>query len=280
MSDAAYVSTPRSARPEPLRLTTSDGVALDASLLRGRRPETATSAVVVANGFTGTRHSPATRMVASALLPVGDVLTFDFRGHHASGGVCTVGNAEIHDVTAAVDHLRARGYTSVATVGFSMGAAVVVRHAGIVGGVAAAVSVSGPSRWYYRGTRRMRLLHAGVEKPAGRWFLRTLRGVRVIDQHWEAMPLDPTEAASAIAPAPLLVVHGDADDYFPLEHPRRIHGAAHDPAQLWIEPGMGHAERAMTRQRAQRVAGWLVRNMPDAGSREEQRRPHWARKEG
>lgn len=274
VSDPAYISAPQPARCEPLRLITSDGVALDAALLRGQRPAAAATAVVVANGFTGTRHNPATRMLASAFLPVGDVLTFDFRGHHASSGVCTVGNAEIHDVTAAVDHLYARGYTSVATVGFSMGAAVVVRHAGIVGGVAAVVSVSGPSRWYYRGTRRMRLLHAGVEKPVGRWFLRMARRVRVIDQHWDPMPLDPTEAAPAIAPAPLLVVHGDADDYFPLEHPRRIYGAAHDPAQLWIEPGMGHAERAMTRQRAERLAGWLGCNMPGAGSREEQQWSH------
>ena len=38
-----------------------------------------------------------------------------------------------------------------------MGAAVAIRHAGF-GGVNAVVAVSGPSRWFYQGTTRMRLL--------------------------------------------------------------------------------------------------------------------------
>ncbi len=258
MSDALYRSMPQS-EPDRRRLTTSDGVRLDSTLLRGGTP--GTTAVVLANGFTGSWRNPGTRMIASQLLPVGDVMTFDFRGHHASDGLCTVGNKEIHDLEAAVGHLRGLGYTSIATIGFSMGAAVAVRHAGTFGGVAAVVAVSGPSRWYYRGTRSMRLLHFGVERAAGRWFLRTARKVRVSDRPWDPVPPDPTELAAEVAPAPLLIVHGDADSYFPVEHALRIHEAAREPKELWIEPGMGHAERAMTPERAGRIADWLSRNL-------------------
>ena len=72
-------------------------------------------------------------------------------------------------------------------------------------------------------------------------------------------PLDPTELAGAVAPAGLLVVHGDADPYFPVEHARRIHEAAQDPRELWIEPGMGHAERAVAVRpiSSDRLASWL-----------------------
>src|SRR5690606_21912858 len=185
---------------------------------------------------------------------------FDFRGHYDSDGDCTVGNDEVYDLDAAVRHLHGLGYGDVATLGFSMGAAVTLRHAGAFGGVSAVVAVSGPSRWYYRGTRRMRMLHFGVERPAGRWFLRTARNVRVTDRAWDPVPPDPTELAGWIAPAPLLVVHGDADSYFPLEHPRRIYEAASEPKELWIEPGMGHAERSMTPERADRIAAWLKAN--------------------
>ncbi|WP_017558388.1 alpha/beta hydrolase [Nocardiopsis baichengensis] len=244
--------------PERRMLTASDGVPIDSVLLRGTPGRT--SAVVVANGFTGSWRSPDTRMIAQRLLAAGDVLLFDFRGHYGSGGVSTVGNEEVHDLEAAVAHLRGLGYTDIATVGFSMGAAVVVRHAGLHGGVGAAVSVSGPSRWYYRGTPRMRLLHFGVERAAGRLFLRAARSVRVTDRHWDPVPPDPTEMAAHLAPTPLLVVHGDADSYFPLEHARRLHEAVRGPGDLWIEAGMGHAERAVTPERAARIAAWIADN--------------------
>ncbi|WP_150237860.1 alpha/beta hydrolase [Nocardiopsis quinghaiensis] len=263
MSDA--IDHPLSQPPEDrYRLTTSDGVDIDAVLLRGAEPRT--TAVVLANGFTGTYRNPNTRAVAEALLPVGDVMTFDFRGHHGSGGLSTVGNSEIHDLEAVVVRLRELGYTSVSVVGFSMGAAVAVRHAAIYGGTAAVVSVSGPSRWYYKGTRRMRLLHLGIGGSVGRFLLRSFRKVRVIDQEWDPRPAEPREVAGEISPTPLLVVHGDADTYFPVSHATAIHDAAREPRDLWIVPGMGHAERAVTPGLAVRIRDWLAeRTGPEEG---------------
>lgn len=237
-------------------LTTADGVGIDALLLRGSEPRT--TAVVLANGFTGSYRSPGSRAVAETLLSIGDVMTFDFRGHHGSGGLSTVGNAEIHDLEAVVSRLRELGYTSVCVVGFSMGAAVAIRHAAIYGGVDAVVSVSGPSRWYYRGTRRMRLLHLGVEGRVGRFFLRNFRKVRVTDRRWDPRPAEPREVAGEISPAPLLVVHGDADTYFPVSHATAIYDAAREPRDLWIIPGMGHAERAVGPELAARIGNWIV----------------------
>lgn len=238
------------------RLTTSDGVGIDAVLLRGAEPRT--TAVVLANGFTGTYRNSHTRAVADALLTFGDVMAFDFRGHHGSGGLSTVGNAEVHDVEAAVDRLRELGYTSISAVGFSMGAAVVLRHAAVYGGMAAVVAISGPSRWYYKGTRRMRLLHLGIGGSVGRFFLRSFRRVRVTNRKWDPDPAEPREIAGEISPTPLLVVHGDADAYFPVSHATAIHDAAREPRELWIIPGMGHAERAVTPELAARIRDWLT----------------------
>ena len=50
------------------------------------------------------------------------------------------------------------------------------------------------------------------------------------------------ELAARIAPVPLLVVHGDADHYFPVEHAEHLFAAAGEPKELWLEPGFGHAE--------------------------------------
>jgi fermentation-respiration switch protein FrsA (DUF1100 family) len=63
-----------------------------------------------------------------------------------------------------------------------------------------------------------------------------------------------------VAPAPLLVVHGDADRYFPLEHARALHdAAAPGAADLWVEPGFGHAEAAVSDDLLARIAAWADR---------------------
>ena len=54
--------------------------------------------------------------------------------------------------------------------------------------------------------------------------------------------MPPDEAAALISPIPLLIVHGEQDLYFPVEHGHRLYEAAQEPKELWIEPGFGHAE--------------------------------------
>ena len=45
---------------------------------------------------------------------------------------------------------------------------------------------------------------------------------RIHHRDWDPVPLSPVEAVPRIAPRPLLVVHGDRDGYFPLDHPRML----------------------------------------------------------
>lgn len=237
-------------------MLTEDGVALDTILLRDRPARS--EAIVVASGFTGGWRRPALARAARRFFAAGDVAAFDFRGHHTSGGLSTVGDREILDVDAVIAYLRGLGYTRIALVGFSMGAAVAVRYAGLRGGLSAAVAVGGPAHWFYRGTVRMRLLHFGVERRLGRLFLRWTRGVRVAPGPWEPVPADPTQVAPDIAPTPLLVVHGEADSYFPVDHARQLYGAAQEPKELWVVPGMGHAESALDPEQADHIAQWIT----------------------
>jgi len=242
---------------EPLTLRTRDAVRLDAVQLTAVE-SAGGPGIVVAHGFTGSWRQPPVRRVASLLSRYGTVLAFDFRGHGRSGGRSTVGDREIWDVEAAVARLRASGHERVATVGFSMGASVVVRHAGLVGGVAAAVSVSGPSRWYYRGTAPMRRVHWAIERPLGRVVARYALRTRIARGPWDPVPVSPVEAAGMITPAPFLVVQGDADPYFPVEHGRRLYAAAREPRELWIEPGYGHAESAASGELLHRIGRWVA----------------------
>jgi pimeloyl-ACP methyl ester carboxylesterase len=271
-------------------------------------PGTRELAIVVAHGFTGALERPAVRRAARVLARTGGVVTFSFRGHGRSGGRSTVGDLEVLDLDAAVAWARRLGYRRVATVGFSMGGSVVLRHAAgttvhaavrssagssvrssagrpasvrVSAGsdvrpardgrttahspahVDAVVSVSSPARWYYRGTAPMRRVHWAITRPAGRLVSRYGLRTRIRAADWDPVPLSPVEAVPLIAPTPLLIVHGDQDGYFPLDHPLSLAAAAgEDGAELWIEPGFGHAENAADDALLRRIGDWLTGRVP------------------
>ncbi len=234
-------------------LVTEDGVPIDALHLPGESD----IGIVLAHGFTLNWQHGAVWKAATELSRFGGVITFDFRGHGRSGGVSTVGDKEIRDVDVAVRYARELGYRRVVTVGFSMGASIVLRQAGIMRGTDAVVSVSSPGWWYYRGTRPMRLVHLVVEKRAGRLVARTVLKTRISNGKWDPVPLPPGDAAALISPTPLLVVHGDRDEYFPVEHAQRIYDAAAEPKELWIVHGFGHAESGASPQLLGRIGEWI-----------------------
>lgn len=237
-----------------VRLSTSDGVRLHALHWPGDRRDLG---CVVAHGFTGSSRNPHVQRICRALAERGiGVLCPDFRGHGRSAGVGTAGADEIHDIAAAVAWLRDAGYRQVATVGWSMGGTAVLRHAGLGGDADLVVSVSAPGMWFERGTRPMRVVHWMFESRTGRAAARVLRRTRVATKAWATVPEAPAEVAGAIAPRPLLIVHGDADRYFPLEHAEALAAAA-PTAEVWIEPAMGHAETATSTELLDRIERWL-----------------------
>jgi fermentation-respiration switch protein FrsA (DUF1100 family) len=160
------------------------------------------------------------------------------------------------DLGVAVAYARELGYQRIAAVGFSMGASIVVRYAGLVGGLDAAVSVSGPGCWDYRGTVPMRRVHWAAERRAGRMITRTWLKTRISPVRWNPVPVPPTEAAARISPIPFLVVHGDKDVYLPVEHAYQLYEAAREPKELWVVPGFGHAESGSNAGLVDRIASW------------------------
>ena len=248
---------------QPLTLYSIDGVRIDA----GHLPGADGLCLVLAHGFTGAWRQPRTRQIAAVLNRVGGVLAIDLRGHGRSGGRSTVGDREVLDVDAAVRHARHLGYERVGLVGFSMGGVVVVRHAALHGGVDAVVAVSAPARWYYRETKPMRRVHWAIEQRWGRVAARIVKNTRIDSGRWAQVPEAPHEVAGRIAPAPFLVVHGDADPFLPVDHAEQLYGAASDPRELWIEHGFGHAEGAATPSLIRRIADWAATHAREHPSR-------------
>lgn len=256
----------------PVTLRTADAVTLAATLLPGPTGAVggASVGIVMAHGFSGSAARPEVWRVAAGLAEHVPVLLVDLRGHGQSGGTSTVGDREVLDVDAGVGFLRAAlapGAT-VVTCGWSMGGSAVLRQAGLgerlVHGHAvvhrpdAVVSISSPSRWYALDTAAMVGVHWLAMSAVGRLVARWAFGVRIDPAGWRHHPVSPTEAAAGIAPLPLLVVHGDRDNYLGPEHGDALAAAAGPAAVLWQVEGFGHAENGADEALLDRLGAYVL----------------------
>ncbi len=237
---------------ETIALTAADGVPLAASLLPG--PSATGAGVVLAHGFAAHRRKPAYARLADGLAVRFTVLSLDLRGHGSSGGACTLGDREALDVAAAVDGLRRRGHGPLAAIGVSMGGTAVMHALATRDlGIAAAVVVSSPARLGRVETEPLAFLDGVWRTPWKRRALELVSGVRLVGpERWAGM--DHPERLAARVAAPLLVVHGADDHFFPLEDAHALARASRGEAVVWVEPpGFGHAEDGLSRRFARRV---------------------------
>lgn len=246
----------------PLAVRADDGVDLVGTLLPAALPrplpEGARSLTfVVAHGFTGSTRRPVFVRLTGWLARFGEVRALDFRGHGRSGGASAMGgDPETADLDAAVRSAREDGADAVVTVGLSMGGGVVLRQAALGRHRPdAVVSISAVSRWYVRDTRPMRRVHWLLETTPGRSVVSRVLGLR-LDEPWLTPPLSPLQVVHRIPPIPLLLVHGDRDEYFPIEHFRTLAEAAGPTATVWVVPGFGHAESGATAPLVERIGRW------------------------
>ena len=195
---------------------------------------------MLAHGFTAGKDDLNGLEVAAALSHAGfDVVTYDARGHGDSSGECTLGDAERLDVASAVAVARTRSGRTI-TVGASMGAIAVLRHAATDPDLDGVVAVSCPARWRLHSLRS--LLGAVMTRtPLGRRMLRRHAGVR-LSPEW-SNPLAPEQLAGGVR-APLAIVHGRDDRFIPASEALRLHDRAERAgrvSRLQVVAGMGHA---------------------------------------
>ena len=220
--------------------------------------------MVLAHGFGVSSTRPAVRRVADALATRTTVLAYDARGHGRSSGRSTLGEREVLDVDAAVVAAREAGFTRVVTCGFSMGGAAVLRHAGLTeaaghvlqGTPDAVVSVSAAADGDVPDTAAVRRLRRLVTTRHGRVATRTVLRTRVAP--YRPPSPSPLECVGAVAPLPLLLVHGELDGCFGVEQVHALAAAAGPSVRVRVEPGAGHAETGAT-------DGMLARLAEDVG---------------
>ena len=212
--------------------------ARDGVMIRGWwLPRPASKQVVIGcTGHRGAKHELLG--IGSGLWRAGNnVLLFDFRGRGASDlAACSLAYHEMEDLQAAVDYVCGRlPEARLGVIGYSMGAAVALLVAAREPRLRAVVADSPFA------TMRDVIGHAFERR---RIPTRPMLGLTGWVNRWRYGycfdAVEPVEVVGAIAPRPILLIHGTDDSIIPVDHSRAIFAAAGEPKELWILPGVKH----------------------------------------
>lgn len=188
------------------------------------------------------------------------VLMFDLRGHgESSAARYTFGVREQRDVLGAVDALLAQGFQpgKIGVLGASMGGAASILATAQEPAIGALVTDSAFADLNY-------LLQREFPRRSGlpAWILPSvyLMGRVVTGENVSASR--PEQVINTIAPRPILLIHGDADELVPVDHSTRLAAAAPN-ADVWIVPNATHVESWVLLQDAyvDRVASFFAASL-------------------
>ena len=244
--------------PEEVYFPSRDGLRLHGLYLPG---QAGSPALLLCHGYYRSLAEPF--RLGCELNRLGyHVLLIDFRGCGLSGGrFTTVGYREADDVLGAVDYLQRRlGQGPLGVLGISMGAVAALRAAPDCPAIAAIVADSA---------------YADLEDTIRHKVEEVLRLPPLVGLGWAAIRIGEwlsggnvaaVRAVDAVAsaeggPRPLLLIHGERDDYLPPDNAQRLFQAAGEPKELWLAPGSGHATARLDhgREYVERVHAFFQR---------------------
>ena len=209
----------------PISLMTEDAVRLQGWLA----PSSGERAIVLVHGINSHAWDGQAPDVARAYVDAGfSVLLFDLRAHGRSDGTrLGLGWHERCDVRAAVALLTAQGFQPgrIGLHGVSYGAATALLAAAEIDAVGAVVADTA-----FANIRDVVAGEIGRQTGLSTAFAQMLQpGLRLIA--WRRFGLDfngvsPEEAIAAVAPRPILLIHGSDDAVTPVESATRLRAAA------------------------------------------------------
>lgn len=239
---------------ETITLTTQDGLAIAGWYIEG----TTDKAVILVHGIHANRGVilPEAKPFAEAGY---HLVLIDQRAHGESEGTMTsYGYYETFDVLAAVDYLAATpGVAHIGVKGISMGGSAAARafarddriEAGAIAqsfsSMRAAIETSFDSlsvlpKWPFAP-----LLVALCE-----WQL----DVDVDD-------IDSARDLATVSPRPVLIIQGEHDDLFAINHGQTMYEAIPGPKEMWVVENQGHGSPAVNQpdEYGARVVGFFDR---------------------
>jgi uncharacterized protein len=184
-----------------------------------------------------------------------NALVFHYRGCWGSGGRYDLA-AIPRDITAAVDHLQSGEYPTV-----DPGRLTVVGHS--LGGWAAILAAAADRRLRAVAVYGAAVDLASIDLTPEQLDHEMTRFLAVTPEEFARQRADvvgrpgPLEVVAAIAPRPVLIVHGSDDAWVPVEHARRLRSAAGLPCRYVEVDGANHSFAWHRGELRELVTGWL-----------------------
>jgi len=223
---------------EEVRFASTDGIELAAWFVPPATDGNGAT-IIFLHGFGSNRGElleqaeMLTRRGYGALLP-------DMRNHGDSGGtLTTLGFSEVDDVRASVDYLLSRPEVNaerIGLVGLSMGAATALRATARIPEIRAVVAEAAYTSIEDNiadGVQAFTGLPAFPFAPLIIWFCQNESGVSM-------QSIRPIDDLSAIAPRPILFIHGERDGLINVHNSERLYEAASEPKELYLIADAAH----------------------------------------
>jgi fermentation-respiration switch protein FrsA (DUF1100 family) len=206
----------------------------------------------------GNAQNISTHIASVAWLPATgfEVLLLDYRGYGRSAGAPSLDGLHL-DFAAALETLLAMPEVDperVVVFGQSLGGAIAIT--GLAGSPAKddvrALVVEG----VFTGYRALAQEKLADFWPT--WLLQWPLSMTIDDRY------RPVERIGELAPLPILIVQGTADQVVPAHHARALFAAAREPKELWFLPDTGHLQAFASPDNRRRLRAWLEQTLATA----------------
>jgi alpha-beta hydrolase superfamily lysophospholipase len=265
---------------EPVRFF-SDGSRLDGELWQPRDLRSA-PVVVPCSGYLGLKGLQPARFARALVSHGYTCLTFDYRGFGFSDGERgrLIPSEQVEDIRAAVDYLSSRDDTAdapLALLGWGLGGALVIAEAADDMRVDAVVAVNAladgfrttralhdDASWAHLTARldddRLHRVRFGRSSLIPAFDLVRLKGSTrhyvetelAKDSRYgfpvtchaseQLLRFSVEHLVGRIAPRPLFLAHGAANDLYSPQEAQRLFSLAGEPRELYLLDGVGHSE--------------------------------------
>lgn len=234
---------------QPVEFHAADGTALFAWFMPARGEARGTVLYLHGNGQNISAHFPYVAWLPAAGF---NVLALDYRGYGGSEGRPTLAGVQL-DIDAAMRTLLERADVDpdrIIVFGQSLGAALAiyyVAHSGYRKHIRAVVADSAFAD--YRLVAKEKMADFFIT-----WPLQWLPDYTVDDAY------APRSAVAALAPIPLLLIHGEDDSIVSPHHSELLYQAAHEPKDYWAIPDSGHIQALRDASVRKRLTDFLLRH--------------------